>query len=101
MASQLPASLPIDSREAVTVEYIARADVAEWQTRLVEGQVGVIPWKFDSSHPHHIWQKTTLSRDGLFLLWRLWTAPPRNPFPEERDRCFTSSVELALVRQPR
>jgi hypothetical protein len=26
--------------------------MAEWQTRQLEGLVGVLPWKFESSWPH-------------------------------------------------
>ena len=30
-----------------------RAVVVEWQTRYLEGVVGVRPWRFESSLPHH------------------------------------------------
>ena len=30
-----------------------RAVVVEWQTRYLEGVVGVCPWRFESSLPHH------------------------------------------------
>ncbi len=33
-----------------TIEY---AVVVEWQTRYLEGVVGVYPWRFESSRPHH------------------------------------------------
>ncbi|SYX85833.1 protein of unknown function [Paenibacillus alvei] len=31
-----------------------RAVVVEWQTRYLEGVVGVRPWRFESSLPHQI-----------------------------------------------
>ncbi len=38
----------------VTYTPLPHAGVAEWQTRMVQVHVGATPWRFNSSHPHHL-----------------------------------------------
>ena len=43
------------------------AVVVEWQTRYLEGVVGLCPWRFESSLPHHIDYDPRLFRRGFYF----------------------------------
>ncbi|GEM_PF-2596380 len=42
----------VDLKQIYVLCFTHRAVVVEWQTRYLEGVVGVYPWRFESSLPH-------------------------------------------------
>ncbi len=46
-----------------------RAVVVEWQTRYLEGVVGVRPWRFESSLPHQINYDNSLRSKEFFSVF--------------------------------
>jgi hypothetical protein len=61
--------IPRNSRRSDLEYNFKRAVVVEWQTRYLEGVVGVRPWRFESSLPHHNFSNgNPLRRKGFFVV---------------------------------